>query len=71
MKTYAKNLRNGRENGRENTRFRFVDSRKDSIIQLADIIAGAIARSYKDKTDAKRYLTLLESKIVQIDEIQL
>ena len=34
-----------KENGIDNTRFRFVDSRKDSIIQLADIIAGAIARS--------------------------
>jgi len=60
-----------KENGIDNTSIRFVDSRKDSIIQLADIIAGAIARSYKDKTDAKRYLTLLEDKIIQIDEIRL
>jgi len=60
-----------KENGIENTSIRFVDSRKDSIIQLADIIAGAIARSYKDKTDAKKYLTLLDNKIIQIDEIQL
>jgi len=60
-----------KENGIDNTKIRFVDSRKDSIIQLADIIAGAIARSYKDKTDAKRYLTLLEDKIIRIDEIQM
>ena len=60
-----------KEKGIKNTRIRFVDSRKDSIIQLADIIAGAIARSYKDKPDAKKYLSLLEKKIIQIDEVQL
>ena len=60
-----------KENGIENTSIRFVDSRKSSIIQLADIVAGAIARSYKDKTDATRYLTLLENRIIQIEEIQL
>jgi len=60
-----------KKNSIDNVSIRFVDSRKNSIIQLADIIAGAIARSYKDKPDAKRYLSLLESKIIRIDEIRL
>jgi hypothetical protein len=73
-KKYAKILRaylrqSLREKGIIEINIRFVDSRKESIIQLADIVAGAIARSYKDKTDAQIYLKLLESKINKIDEI--
>ena len=48
----------------------FVDSRKDSLVQLTDIIAGAIARSYRDKTDAHKYLKLLKDKIITIDKIK-
>ena len=29
-------------------KFSFADSSKDNLIQLADMVAGAIARSYKD-----------------------
>ena len=57
--------------GIEKTTIRFVDSRKESLVQLADIVAGAIARSYKDKTDAQKYLNLLKDKIVKIDIIKL
>ena len=60
---------NLKANGIEKTTIRFVDSRKDSIVQLADIIAGAVARSYKDKTDAQKYLKLLKDKIVKIEKI--
>jgi len=62
---------NLREKGVIDTNIRFVDSRKDPIIQLADIVAGAIARSYKDKPDAQKYLELLRSKIISIDEVYL
>jgi ribosomal protein L24 len=62
---------NLKANGIEKVSIRFVDSRKDSLVQLADIIAGAIARSYKDKTDAQKYLKMLKDKIVKIDEITL
>jgi tryptophan 2,3-dioxygenase len=50
---------------------RFADSKKDSLIQLADIVAGAIARSYKDKADAWKYKELLENKIISVEEIAL
>jgi len=48
----------------------FVDSRKNVVVQLADIVAGSIARSFdKKKTDYKDYLELLEPKIKGIYEI--
>ena len=48
----------------------FVDSRKDSIIQLADIVAGSVARSYdKSKTDYNDCLKLLITKIKEIYKI--
>jgi hypothetical protein len=43
---------------------KFANSQNNNLIQLADMVAGAIARSYKaDKADAKRWRTMLESKI--------
>ena len=69
-KALRKYLRqNLREKGVLSANIRFVDSRKEPIIQLADIVAGAVARSYKEKTDAQKYLKLLKNKIISIDEI--
>lgn len=43
---------------------KFEDSQKNSLVQLADMAVGSIARSYReDKPDAKRWRTMLESKI--------
>ena len=58
-----------REKGIMDSHIRFVDSRNDSLVQLADIIAGAVARTFKDKTDAQKYINLLKEKIVCIDEV--
>ncbi|MCL2628921.1 MAG: DUF362 domain-containing protein [Oscillospiraceae bacterium] len=60
-----------RKNGIVDTKIRFVDSRKNSIVQLADVAAGAIARSYKDKPNAQMYLELFGGKIKSINEIVL
>ena len=60
-----------RENGVTSTNIKFVDSRKDSLVQLADIVVGAIARSYKDKADSQRYIKLLKSKIIKIEKISI
>lgn len=60
-----------RSKGVVDTKIRFVDSRKDSLIQLADIIAGSVARSYKDKSDAELYKKLLSDKIIKIEKIVL
>lgn len=43
---------------------RFKDSANDALVQLADMCAGAIARSYrKDRTDADRWLKMLGKHI--------
>ena len=68
MRTYLR--QSLKENGVDKVTIRFVDSRKESIVQLADIIAGAIARSYKNKTDAQKYLRLLKDKTIKIDVIK-
>ena len=46
------------------------DSKKDNLIQLADIIAGAINRSLQnDKTDSKDYIKIIENKIVVLKSL--
>jgi hypothetical protein len=46
---------------------RFKDSHRDSLVQLADMCAGAIARSYKvDRTNARRWRNMLRNKIDDI-----
>ena len=59
-----------KEHGVNKCKIRFVDSRKDVLIQLADVVAGSIARSYnKEKNDHNDYLNLIESKVKGIFEI--
>ena len=60
-----------RKEGIVDVKIVFAESRKEPLIQLADIVAGAVARSYKDKTDAQRYLKLLKDKVIMIDSMEL
>jgi hypothetical protein len=49
----------------ENLRFR--DSKKDVLIQMANMIAGAIKRKYTiDKSDYKDYFNKISQKIEDI-----
>lgn len=42
---------------------KFTDSRKNNLIQLADMVVGAVARSYSDnRKDANRWLNVLKSR---------
>ncbi len=44
-------------------KFKFTDSRKDNLIQLADMVVGAIARSYSEnRKDANRWLDVLKRR---------
>jgi predicted nucleic-acid-binding protein len=53
----------------ENLRFR--NSKSDVLIQLADMIVGAINRSYDaTKTDHQDYIKLIKSRIDDIWEFQ-
>jgi hypothetical protein len=48
--------------------FKFVSSRADNLVQLADMCAGAIARSHKAeyRTDASRWLSRLRPKVEDV-----
>lgn len=44
-------------------KFKFINSKNDNLIQLADMIVGAIARSYNEKrNDGNRWLNILKKK---------
>ncbi len=61
-----------KENGVERTRIYLTDSRKNSLIQLTDIVAGAVARSYREeKTDRHTYIQALGTKVAAIYELEL
>jgi hypothetical protein len=47
-------------------RFRFVDSKTDNLIQLADLVAGAIHRAVQAKTDACDYVKILAPRIEDV-----
>jgi len=60
-----------RDNGITDTSIKFTDLQKDSLVQLADIVVGSVARSYKNKTDSQRYIDLLKDKIIKIEKISI
>lgn len=48
-------------------RVRFVDSRTNNLIQLADLIAGSLLRSYQEgKTDAQVYRKIIEKRLEDV-----
>ncbi len=50
---------------------RFCDSRTNVLIQLADMVTGAINRSYNsDRTDQKEYKKIIDKRIEDIWEFQ-
>jgi hypothetical protein len=49
---------------------RFVDSQKDSLIQLADMVASSIFRTTQNKTDKEEYKTIIREKIENILEFK-
>jgi Protein of unknown function (DUF3800) len=52
-------------------RVKFADSSTDRLVQLADMCAGAIARSYRrDRADAHRWREALAPKIDDVWEFQ-
>lgn len=53
-----------KQNLRVFKKLQFVDSKSNVLIQLADMIAGAIHRKYQtDKTDAKDYVSAIKRRI--------
>ena len=69
MITYLR--QNLRASGIEKCEIKFADSKKDSLIQVADFVAGSVARSHRDdRVEAKKLIELWGNKIVQIFEME-
>lgn len=50
---------------------KFIDSRRDRLVQLADMCVGAIARSYRtDRTNPERWRELLRPRLKNVWEFQ-
>ncbi len=50
---------------------RFSDSRRDELVQLADMCTGAIARPYRDnRKDGDRWLRMIAPKIEDVWEFK-
>lgn len=48
------------------------DSKKDNLIQLADLVAGAINRSMQpNKTDSQVYISIIKKKIKSLQQLSL
>ncbi len=67
--TYFRRMINSRS--KKIAKVRFVDSHTNNLIQLADLVAGSIHRSYqKDKTDSKRYIKIIKKRIEDVWEFK-
>lgn len=51
-------------------KFRFAESHRDNLIQLADMVTGAIARSYSNRPDADRWRQQIKRKIGDVWEFR-
>jgi hypothetical protein len=49
---------------------RFEDSKLNTLMQVADIVVGSIARLYSTKTDSSDYFALIASKIEEVIEVR-
>lgn len=70
VKTYIRKELNSES--RKVADFGVQDSKRDNLIQLADIIAGSIHRSFQsNKTDSEKYIRIIKKKIVKLKKLDL
>lgn len=70
VKTYIRHELNKEK--RRVANFDVQDSKKDNLIQLADLIAGSINRSFHtEKTDAKDYIYVIRKKLIRLKKLNL
>jgi len=68
IRTYLR--QNLKSNGVEKCVIKFADSKKDSLVQLTDIVAGSVARSFRDdRITTDKFLKLMGDKIIQIFDL--
>ena len=71
LKTYIRQEVNTASNKKVKS-FDDQDSRRDNLIQLADIVAESINRSLQtEKTDSKYYINIIKKKIVKLVKLKL
>lgn len=68
---FRKSINRGNKNERKIIHFRFIDSKENMLIQLADLVAGSILRSTnRSKTDSQEYLKALKGKVKLIKTVE-
>lgn len=66
LANYFKKQVNDRQHPRRVVKVQIHDSGGDNLVQLADMICGAVARSYSDKPDAKAYRNIIKKREAQV-----
>ena len=68
IRTYLR--QNLKSNGVEKCVIKFADSKKDSLVQLTDIVAGCVSRSFRDdRINTDKFLKLMGDRIIQIFDL--
>lgn len=64
-------LRRGLNDAGRGINIKFEESHRATMVQLADLVAGSINRSFQSqKTDCRRYLRVIKHKIVKIEQVK-
>lgn len=67
LQAYLKKRINSPQTSRRISKVKIQDSGRNNLIQLADMVCGAIARSYrKDKEDAQDYRKIIKSREIYV-----
>jgi hypothetical protein len=63
---YFRKQVNDADNPNRVVKVQMHDSKSDDLVQLADMICGAVARSYSDKPDAKLYRQIIQKREAEV-----
>lgn len=67
LSSYLKRRINDQKNGlRQIAKVKIQDSHRNNLLQLADMVCGAVARSYTGKNDAKDYRRLISHREMRV-----
>ncbi len=67
LSSYLKRRINDQKNGlRQIAKVKIQDSHRNNLLQLADMICGAVARSYTDKNDAEDYRRIISHREMRV-----
>lgn len=67
LSSYLKRRINDQKSGiRQIGKVKIQDSHRNNLLQLADMVCGAVARSYTDKNDAKDYRRLISHREMRV-----